>query len=89
MPTNWKDIAKNAAEATNEELSGEISSLTRLSGSDIQELLDNGISKTDLAEVFRIVNDATKSNEAKAKAIRNISQGVDILVAISKKLLLG
>ena len=87
MPTNWKEIAKKAAEATDEQLAEKISSLTHLNNNDIQELLNSGISKTDLAEVFKIINDATKSNEAKALALKNIGQGVNSLVAIAAKLL--
>lgn len=85
MPNKWDDIANDAANATDAIFADKITSLTRLNSDDIQKLLDTGISKQDLAKVLSVVKDATKNNQDKAKAIQNISKGLDALVAIAGK----
>ena len=88
MPTNWDDITNQAANAADAHFASQISSLTRLNDSDIEKLIfETGISKQDLASVLKEVKDATKSNEAKASAIRNIGKGLDVLVAIAGKMI--
>ena len=87
MPTNWDDITNQAADATDAHFASQISSLTSLRDADIEKLLETGISKQDLVSVLKEVKDATKSNEAKAKAIGNIGKGLDVLVAIAGKMI--
>ena len=89
MPTDWKKIAIDAREKTNEHFKDQISSLTRLTSNEIENLItETGISKTDLTSVLKEVEDATKSNEEKAAAISNINNGVNLLVGIAKKVIL-
>jgi hypothetical protein len=89
MPTDWKKIAKETGEATDEHFKDQISGLTRLTNNEIESLItDTGISKTDLTSVLKEVEDATKSNEEKAAAISNINKGVGLLVGIAKKIIL-
>jgi len=88
MPTNWDQIAKDAANATDAHFSSQISSLTKLNDAQIQTLIsETGISKPNFAIVLKEIKDASKSNEAKATAIKNISKGLDVLVAIAGKLI--
>jgi hypothetical protein len=85
---NWDDIAHRAGEMTDEQLKNKISSLSRLNDLEIEALInDTGISKQDLADVLKVVNDATLSNEKKAAAIKNIRNGVDLLVKLAGKLM--
>lgn len=52
MPTDWKKIAKETGEATDEKFKDKISSLTRLTTNEIESLItDTGISKKDLTSV--------------------------------------
>lgn len=89
MPTDWEKIARETREATNEKFRDRISSLTRLTNDEIENLInDTGISQTDLTAVLKEIEDATKSNEAKANAISNINKGVSLLVGIAKKFVL-
>ena len=86
---DWDAIAKKSQQSTDEHFKKEISNLTRLSDAEVLDLImESGISKQDLVEVLKIVDDATKSNEAKAKTIRGINKGVDLLVAVGSKILL-
>jgi hypothetical protein len=86
MPTDWNNIANQAGQATDEHFKNQISSLTRLNDQEIESLIiETGISKQDLATVLKEVKDATKSNIAKANAIKNISKGVDVLVNLAAK----
>lgn len=88
MPTNWDDIANQAANATDAHFTNQISSLTRLNDIEIEELIfQTGISKQNLTLVLKEAMDATKSNEAKTNAIKNISKGLDVLVAIAGKMI--
>jgi len=88
MPIDWNTLAANAGTATDAEVKNQISSLSRLNDADIEKLInDTGISKEDLAEVLKIVNNATESNEAKAQSIANINKGFSVLVSVASKLL--
>lgn len=88
MPTNWNEIASQAGESTDEHFKSQLSSLTRLNDEEIESLInDTGISKEDLSQVLKAIKDATKSNKDKAKAIKNISKGVDVLVGLASKLI--
>lgn len=89
MAIDWDAIAIKSQKATDEHFGNQISSLTKLTNDQVVDLISNsGISKQDLVEVLRIVDDATNSNEAKAKAISEINKGVDVLVAVGSKFLL-
>lgn len=86
MPKNWDAIAEKAAQKTNEQLSGEISSLTSLNDEEINKIIfDTGISKQDLTDVLKTLKDASISNDKKATAIKNIAKGVDIVIGIAAK----
>lgn len=88
MPNDWDKIIQSAAKATNAHFAEQLSGLTRLTNADIEALiLDSGISKENLADTLQVVKDAGKSNAEKAAAIRNIQQGVDVLVSLVGKLI--
>ena len=88
MPIDWNKIATDAANATDEEFSSQISGLTRLNDDEIQSLiLDTGISRQDLVVVLKEIKNATKNNKSKANSINNINKGAQVLVAIAAKLI--
>lgn len=88
MPNKWDELARKATESTNEQFKSEISSLTRLNDNEVEKIImQTGISKLDLAAVLKEVKDATKSNSDKAKAIKNISKGMDVIVGFLAKLI--
>lgn len=88
MAIDWNDIANQAGQQTDQQLSSQISSLTSLNNTEIENLInDTGISQENLVELLQVVNNATASNNEKAAAIENINKGVNVLVEIAKKVL--
>jgi hypothetical protein len=88
MSTDWNRIADEATEATDAHFATQIASLTRLNSTEINTLIsESGISKRDLATVFKVLKESTTTNEAKANAIRNTSKGLQVLVALAAKVL--
>ncbi len=85
---NWDDIIAKAKVDTDAKFKNRMSSLTSLTNSEIDGILaDSGIDKKNFASVLSELDDATKSNADKAKAIANISNGVKLLVGIAQKFL--
>lgn len=88
MPSKWDKIATEAAEATKAEFATKISSLSSLTDSEINAIINaSGISKEDFANLLHVVKDASGSNRTKAAAIGNINKGVGALIEIVKRLL--
>lgn len=87
MTINWKKITKEAATATDKEYEQLISTLTSFKEKEVEQLiLKTGISKQDLSKILQEVQNATKSNQAKAETIKNINKGIEVLVAIASKI---
>jgi len=83
--SNIASIIAQSAHDSDATFAGKMSSLTRLNDTEIQELLDQGISKSDLSHLLQELQDASRSNEAKAAAIKNIRGGVETLITIAAK----
>ncbi len=86
--TDWKKIAKDTSAKTQAYFKDSMSKMTSLDDAKIDEIInESGISSEDLTSVINEVSNATKSNNQKAEAIKNINQGVDLLVGIVSKLI--
>jgi hypothetical protein len=86
---DWDKIADNTQKSTDEFFKSQISSLTSLTDSEVLHLINEiGISKENLIQVLKVVDDAGQSNEAKANAIQGISKGVNILVDVASRFLI-
>ena len=86
MANKFDKLAKESAQMADEEFREEFAKLTRLNDAEIETIIDEtGISKQDLAELLRKVKDSTASNEAKAKSIQKINNGVSALIGIARK----
>jgi hypothetical protein len=86
MPIDWNKIAADAGTQTDEAFKTKISSLTSLDDEEIIALMQHtGIDKKNFALVLKEVQDATKSNNDKATAIKNINNGISLLVEIARK----
>lgn len=89
MPNKFDKFAEKAKEMTDKEFKDRFSSLTKLTDTDIEKVVnDTGISNKDLAELLAVVKNATDFNNQTAQSIMNIQKGVHALVSITKKLLL-
>lgn len=87
MGSNWEEIRKKAKKQTDKTFASKVSSLTRLTDDEIKEITPNAIDKERLATLLEVVTDATKSNNEKAEAIRNINGLAEIVVPLLLKLL--
>ncbi len=84
MAGKWDKLLDEAEKLTNKQLQKRISSLTSLSDDKIAKIIkETGISKTDIVEVLRIVNDARIKNNDKAQAIKKINGGLETLLKVS------
>ncbi len=82
------EIIAKAKTDTDNKFKNKVASLTALTNSEVDSLLDTtGIKKENFAAVLKELGDATKSNEDKVKAINSISKGVAVLVEIAKKII--
>lgn len=82
------EIIAKAKTDTDNKFKTKMASLTRLTNTEIDGLLNStGIKKEDFAAVIKEITDATKSNNDKVKAIGSISKGVTLLVGIAQKML--
>lgn len=87
MDSSWEEIRKQAKKQTDNTFASKASSLTRLTDDEIKEITPNGLDKERFATLLEIVSDATKSNNEKAEAIRNITGLAEIAVPLLLKLL--
>ena len=82
------EIIAKAKTDTDNKFKTKMASLTKLTNSEIDGLMDaSGIKKENFAAVIKEITDATKSNEDKVKAIGTISKGVSLLVGIAQKVI--
>jgi hypothetical protein len=89
MPNKFDKLAGEAQAITDTQFKERFASLTSLNDNDIGKIIkDTGISKEGLAELLVEIKNATEFNNKTAQSISNISNGVNALLAITKKLLL-
>lgn len=89
MPNKFDKLADEAQAITDEQFKERFSSLTSLSETEIGKVLKStGISRENLAALLLEIKNATEYNNKTAQSIINIQNGVQALVAITKKLLL-
>lgn len=89
MPNKFDKLADEAQAITDAQFKERFSSLTSLSETEIGKVLKStGISRENLATLLLEIKNATEYNNKTAQSIINIQNGVQALVAITKKLLL-
>lgn len=87
MSDSWEEIRKKARIQTEDVFASQISSLTRLTDDEIKEIAPEPMDREKLAQLLGIVTDATKSNEQKAEAIKNVDGLLKIAIPLLVKLL--
>lgn len=89
MPNKYDKLAGEAQAITDAQFKDRFSSLTTLNDDDIGKIINTtGISKKDLAALLVEIKNATVYNNNTAQSILKIQNGVQALVAITKKLLI-
>lgn len=89
MPNKYDKLAGEAQAITDAQFKERFSSITTLNDDDIGKIINTtGISKKDLAALLVEIKNATEYNKNTAQSILKIQNGVQALVAITKKLLI-
>lgn len=86
MDATWKAILDGAKQTTDDDFANKVSSLTALTDEEIKELTPKSGDPQKLATLLGVVADATKTNQQKADAIRNIAGLAEIAVDVIGKL---
>ena len=83
----WQMLRNKARGIAIEEYSTEASSIIRLTREEITSIIENAeVDKEKLSELISVVNDASKSNNQKAEAIKNITGLAEVAVSLIGKL---
>lgn len=89
MANKYDKLAGEAQAITDAQFKERFASLTALNNDDIAKIINStGISKENLATLLVEIKNATDYNNNTAQSILKIQNGVQALVAITKKLLL-
>ncbi|MDP4176336.1 MAG: hypothetical protein Q8933_20310 [Bacteroidota bacterium] len=75
----WQEILNRATEKTDSQFASEISSLSKLTDKQIDEIVPQIMDKENLEKILLIVRDKTKDNNQKAEAIKNIEGAAEII----------
>ncbi|MCY3700982.1 MAG: hypothetical protein OXH46_15290 [Gemmatimonadetes bacterium] len=86
MGLDWSKIAAEAAQETDRQLAGDISSLTTMTDREIEELFPTHDDKQRLAELMEIVNGAGSRNEKITRIVDNIEDLAGTVLTIAGKL---
>lgn len=92
MPIDWEAIRQavreavaDAVEETDDELAGRVSSLTRLTAAEVQELFPTPVDVERLQKLMAIVAGATRDNEQVVKLEENIHELAGTVVKLLAK----
>jgi hypothetical protein len=89
MANKYDKLAGEAQAITDNQFKERFASLTTLNDNDIGKIITTtGITKENLAALLVEIKNATEFNNNTAQSIIKIQNGVQALVAITKKLLL-
>jgi hypothetical protein len=89
MANKFDKLAGEAQAMTDDQFKQRFATLTSLNDGDIGKIIkDTGISKENLASLLVVVKNATEFNNKTAQSVANIQNGVQALLAITKKLLI-
>ncbi len=88
MP-EWKDIdfdkiAADAADATDDELAGKISSLTRMTDDEVKKLFPKVSDAEKLKRLMEIVNSADRKNQKINNIVANIEELGGVIYTLIK-----
>jgi hypothetical protein len=92
MPINWDEldskvdaIIKNSGDVTDKKLASEISSITRLTDDEIQELFPKAADAKKLTELMKIVKSAEDRNNKVNQIVSNAEEFGGIILSLLGK----
>jgi len=84
----WQALRNKARGIAIEEYSTEASSIVRLTKAEVTSIIETAdVDKEKLSELISVVNDASKSNNEKADAIKNITGLAEVAASLIGKLI--
>ena len=83
----WEEIRRKARKEAGANFAAKASSLTHLTDEEINEIAPTPLDREKFSELMAIVKDTTKSNEAKAQAIKNMNDLAQMAVKVIEKLI--
>ena len=86
MSNYWDDIITSSGNESIESFSNKASSLIKLTNKEIEEAIPEGVDHAKFAELMKVVNSSTLSNQEKANQIRNITGFAEIAANLLGKL---
>lgn len=93
MPINWDEfdseldsIIDEAADATDQRLASRISSITRMTDDEVQELFPGPADVKKLAELMKIVKSSENRNDKISKIVANSEEFGGIMLSLLQKL---
>lgn len=82
----WEALRRNALEKSLDLYATEASNIIRLTKKEITQIIEEaGVDKEKLSELISIVNDASKSNNQKAEAIKVGTGLIEVIVPLIKR----
>lgn len=78
----WKEIRKKAREKTDSQFASEASGLTRLTDEEIKAIAPDVEDREKLAQLMEIVTDATRTNQEKARALKDINGLAEMAIQV-------
>ena len=83
----WQALRNKARRIAIDEYSTEASNIIRLTKEEVTSIIEEAaVDKVKLSELISVVNDASKTNNQKADAIKNIAGLAEVAVSLIKKL---
>ncbi|TDQ29745.1 hypothetical protein [Tenacibaculum caenipelagi] len=84
---NWNNIAQQATSQTDNEFNQQLANLTNLKVSEVDALIkESKITNANAVKTLKLIDDATASNNEKAKALSNIENGIGFVISLVSKL---
>ncbi|ENY73710.1 hypothetical protein G114_01609 [Aeromonas diversa CDC 2478-85] len=85
--TEWAALRAKANQIANDQFSSEASDIAGLTKKQVSDVLaEAAVSKETLADLMVVVSDATKTNQQKADAIKNINGFAEVAASLIGKL---
>ncbi|WP_428742693.1 hypothetical protein [Tenacibaculum sp.] len=85
---NWNTIAQQAASQTDAEFNQQLSNLTHLDVSEVDDLIkESKITNANAIKTLKLIDDAMATNNEKAKALSNIENGIGFVISLVSKLI--
>lgn len=83
----WAALRAKANQIANDQFASEVSDIASLTRKQVSEIIaETAVDKETIAHLMTTISDATKSNQEKAQAIKNINGFAEVAASLIGKL---